>query len=209
MTVSLIACIAEDGALNGFKPSSLDRNFFKAMTLASSPDDLWDTFSYLAESSCEDTTAFLKESAHVSLQALKEGKAQNTVLIGRKTWEDTGWWGLAKKTLPGRHTLVMMRNPCITRGVHCVWSIAGAKGFCDYVQSPHLWIAGGAQIYTLALQCAELTTTYITEIATIPIEEGDNPTFPWPHKAWQQTAETPWLLDREGQRLRFMQWKKH
>ena len=87
-------------------------------------------------------------------QALTMGQA---VVMGRKTWDSLPD---AFRPLPGRENWVLTRNP--------TWSADGAtrasalEEVMDRASGPDLWIAGGADVYSLALPLAH--ECFVTEI---------------------------------------------
>lgn len=205
MNIAIIACIAENGALNGFQPSSLDRAFFKAMTVTPDPDALWATFLQFRTEHTPIEQWHLW-FAKIAQYDMEHTSRYNTVLFGRKTFEDTGVWGLATIHLYKRRVMVLTKAPMTP----CHEStLDEAIDYAESLASPNFWIAGGAQVYTLALAHPLVKTAYITEVDALAIEEGDNPQFPWPPQGWKLHEETPWLVDRDGQRLRFTQWKRN
>jgi len=88
------------------------------------------------------------------------GQGRSAVLMGRATWDTLPpkW-----QPLPRRRNIVMTRGSGTFVGAHTVatWdeALAAAQG-CD-----HLWVVGGAQIYTLALAHPEATAIELTRIA--------------------------------------------
>jgi dihydrofolate reductase len=90
------------------------------------------------------------------------------VIMGRKTYESIG------RPLPGRTTLVVSRQPGYQPdGVLVVNDFDAALLHADAIAQadgvPDIMVAGGAEIYRLALPRAE--TLYITHVALAP--EGD------------------------------------
>lgn len=104
-------------------------------------------------------------------QALTMGQA---VVMGRKTWDSLPD---AFRPLPGRENWVLTRNP--------TWSADGAtrasalEEVMDRASGPDLWIAGGADVYSLALPLAH--ECFVTEIdAEFPGDSwAPDLTFPW------------------------------
>ncbi len=98
------------------------------------------------------------------------------IIMGRNTWESLG------RPLPGRHNIVISRNPDYrAEGATVVDSLQAAL---HAVQGEQAFVIGGAQIYTQALALA--TRIIATEIqADVP---GDA-FFPLlPAFAWRETA---------------------
>jgi dihydrofolate reductase len=99
------------------------------------------------------------------------------VLMGRRTFEAIG------RALPGRTNLVLTRTPN--------WSAAGVTVVADLAAAlsaagaaPELMIAGGAQVYALALPCA--TRIYLTRIHAVI--DGDTRLPDINLHEWQETA---------------------
>ncbi len=99
------------------------------------------------------------------------------VLMGRKTFESIG------RPLPGRTNLVLTRDPN--------WSVPGALGVADLDAAlhaaggaPELIIAGGAQVYALAL--ARATRIYLTRIHAVI--DGDTRLPEINLTLWHETA---------------------
>jgi dihydrofolate reductase len=96
---------------------------------------------------------------HAELQHFKRLTTACPVIMGRKTW-DSILQSLGKP-LPGRHSIVVTRNPA--------WQAAGATVAHDLPQAiaacgvaPLAWVIGGAQLYAQALPF--VTECHITEI---------------------------------------------
>jgi dihydrofolate reductase len=90
------------------------------------------------------------------------------LIMGRKTFESIG------KPLPGRETIVLTRDPDFAPdGVHVVrsWDETLAKGqeLAARMGAEAVAVAGGAEIYALALPSAQ--RLHLTEVHTLP--EGD------------------------------------
>lgn len=87
-------------------------------------------------------------------QALTIGDA---VVMGRKTWDSLP---PAYRPLPGRQNWVLTR--------HSTWSADGAirasslEDVVDRISGPDLWVAGGGEVYSLALAMAH--ECFVTEI---------------------------------------------
>lgn len=227
MDIAIIACISRDGALNGFAPSRLDRSFFKAMTTSPAHAQFW----RLTEKS-------FTEQANIPLDTLFKMAIEyhqrisiemNAVLIGRKTWEDPSPWGVNRRGLEDRETLVLTsKGASVTYGTIAATmeSFDMALAECITHEIPNLWIAGGAQVYNEALTHPAVRMAYITEIDEE--SQGATASFPWkPCPAYDfdderyslgknkagntewfiRTAATPWL-DENGRRMRFTKWEK-
>lgn len=91
------------------------------------------------------------------LQRFKALTLGHPIIMGRKTWESLG------KPLPGRHNIVITRNPgYCAQGATVVASVAAAIAACANEEAA--FVIGGAEIYaqTLALaQRMELTEIHV------------------------------------------------
>jgi dihydrofolate reductase len=90
------------------------------------------------------------------------------MIMGRRTFQSIG------KPLPGRETIVLTRDAGFSaEGVHVArdWKEAVAKGegLAARMRADAVAVAGGAEIYALALP--HVQTLYLTEVQTAP--EGD------------------------------------
>jgi dihydrofolate reductase len=107
-------------------------------------------------------------------KALTLGKP---VLMGRKTFDSIG------RPLPGRTNLVLTRSrEWSVPGVTVVADLAGAIRAAG--SAPELVVAGGAQIYALAL--ARATRIYLTRIHAVI--EGDTRLPDIDSDRWRETA---------------------
>jgi dihydrofolate reductase len=78
------------------------------------------------------------------LKFFKRTTMGHTMLMGRKCWESLG------RPLPGRHHLVMTRDPFyVAQGIHVVHDLASAIQWAVDAQAEKLFIIGGAEIYKL------------------------------------------------------------
>lgn len=94
-------------------------------------------------------------------KALTMGKP---IIMGRRTHESIG------KALPGRHNIVISRNPDYRAdGASVVASLAAALALAESDGAAEAMVIGGAEIYTQAL--AQADRIYLTEVADAP--EGD------------------------------------
>jgi len=107
-------------------------------------------------------------------QDLKRFKAQTmggTLIMGRKTW-----WSIGRRKLPGRETIVISRTP--QEGVNTCDSIEAALKMAETFGAP-VWIAGGSDVYELALphiQEFDLTVILDANEAAIKSYEDFGPT---------------------------------
>jgi len=78
------------------------------------------------------------------LKFFKKTTMGHTMLMGRKCWESLG------KPLPGRHHIVMTRDPLyVAQGIHVVHDLESAVQWARNAQAEKLFIIGGAEIYKL------------------------------------------------------------
>ena len=107
-------------------------------------------------------------------QALTMGSA---VVMGRRTWDSLP---AAYRPLPGRENWVLTRNSR--------WSAEGAarasslEEVLDRMSGHDLWVAGGGEVYSLALPLAD--ECFVTEIDA-----------EFPGDAWAPDLASPWHRD--------------
>ncbi|MFV2071132.1 MAG: dihydrofolate reductase [Thermoanaerobaculales bacterium] len=98
------------------------------------------------------------------LRHFKRTTMGHHLIIGRRTWEEVG------KPLPGRTMVVLTRDRGFAaEGVKVVHSLAEALAVAADDEEP--FIAGGAQIYRMALEADLVDRIYLTRVHA-PIE-GD------------------------------------
>lgn len=98
------------------------------------------------------------------------------IVMGRKTFESIG------KALPGRHNIVVSRDPAY-RAVNC--SVAASLDEALKLDpAPEILIIGGAELYRKAVPIAD--RIYLTEVAA---EVPGDVLFPaYDEHAWQEVA---------------------
>ncbi len=90
------------------------------------------------------------------LQWFKATTMGHVLIMGRKTHESIG------RPLPGRRTIVISRNPQLSLpGCRTVQSLQQALDLCP--DQDKVFIAGGAQIYALALPLADTIILSVLE----------------------------------------------
>lgn len=91
------------------------------------------------------------------LKHFKRTTMGHAILMGRVTWDSIG------RPLPGRHNIVISRNPeLVLQGADVVHSVEAAIALARARGDHEPCIIGGATIYTAALP--HVTTLYITEV---------------------------------------------
>lgn len=95
------------------------------------------------------------------LKRFKELTTGNTVIMGRKTYES-----LPKGALPNRRNIVLTRQKVTFPGTEVYSSLDEALSHCS--QQEKVYIMGGAQVYTQALELAdELEITLVHDTPTL------------------------------------------
>ena len=111
------------------------------------------------------------------LKRFKRLTMGHCLLMGRKTFDTIG------KPLPGRRTVVLSRDEALRiEGVRVEHDWENALRACKELEKDELFVAGGAQIYRLALPQAQ--KVYLTRVHFVV--EGDA-SFP-------QLAASDWRL---------------
>jgi dihydrofolate reductase len=119
----------------------------------------------------------------------------HTLVMGRATYDSIG------RPLPGRRTIVVTRDPEWTAGEHAEGVLVAhsiEQAFALATGLPgDVMVAGGAQIYALALPYA--THQVLTEVDLEP--DGDTFYPAWGAEAWVETARE----DRDGYAWRWLE----
>lgn len=118
----------------------------------------------------------------------------HTLVMGRATYDSIG------RPLPGRVTIVVTRDPDWSRlGVMVAHSFDGALAIAADLPGD-VMVAGGAQIYALALPRA--THQVLTEVH-LDVPDADTFYPPWDPAEWRETAreEHDWFTWRWLERL--------
>jgi len=127
---------------------------------------------------------------------------ENAVIMGRRTWQSLP--GIA---LPGRRNIVLSRD----RAWRAALPVDAAATFSDALdraeeQGCHnVFVIGGGQVYTEALQFPAVRTMFITQIDE-EFPEADT-WFPAIDPSWKCEMMAPWLV-QEGVRFRFTLWRR-
>jgi dihydrofolate reductase len=126
---------------------------------------------------------------HIStdLRRFKRTTLGHAVVMGRRTWESLGG-----KPLPGRVNIVMTRDRDYrAEGALVVHDLEAALAACP--EAEELFIAGGGEIYPLALPLAH--RVYLTRVHLEP--EGDT-RFPALDEGWRLAWEEAHEAESEG-----------
>ncbi|MEJ2765823.1 type 3 dihydrofolate reductase [Photobacterium sp. MCCC 1A19761] len=116
----------------------------------------------------------------------KQATMGKPVVMGRKTFESIG------RPLPGRHNIVISRNPDFQAdGVTVVNDIAAAKAAAGSVDE--LMIIGGGAIYTACL--AQADRLYLT---FIDVEVTGDTRFPDWGEGWQEVHHESYAADEKN-----------
>jgi dihydrofolate reductase len=130
------------------------------------------------------------------LRRLKRITLGTPVVMGRKTWQSIG------RPLPGRHNIVVTRDPAFRAdGADVVASLDAALTLA--ASAPLVHVLGGADIYALALPMAD--ELQLTEIdAEFPADVF----FPkWDRRRFAEVAREPHET-ADGLRYDFVTYKK-
>jgi dihydrofolate reductase len=130
------------------------------------------------------------------LKHFKRTTMGHAILMGRVTWDSIG------RPLPGRHNIVISRNPDLTlKGADVVHSVEAAIALARAQGDNEPCIIGGATIYTAALP--HVTTLHITEVDQAA--NGDTYFPPLADGEWeeveQRSGRTPGVVFRTLKRV--------
>jgi dihydrofolate reductase len=102
------------------------------------------------------------------------------IIMGRKTWESLG------RALPGRHNIVITRNPdYCAEGASVVTSLTAAIATCAHEETA--FVIGGAEIYAQTLPLAQRME--LTEIHAEVVGDAHFPEFS--HVDWSELTREP------------------
>lgn len=125
------------------------------------------------------------------LQYFKETTMGSPIIMGRVTWESLG------RPLPGRLNVVISRNNNYSpEGAELVGDLQAAIDLAkEHAPEQDIFIIGGSQIYTQALDLGLVDQVYATEIHSSI--EGDA-SFPELDKTfWQEISRKPQPIDND------------
>jgi dihydrofolate reductase len=130
------------------------------------------------------------------LPRLKRMTLGAPVIMGRKTWDSIG------RPLPGRHNIVITRNPAWSApGATAVPSLGLALAAAGTAE--RAFVLGGAEVYALALPCADEL-----ELTEIDAELPADTFFPaWDRGAFRQTSRED-RAAADGLRYSFASYRK-
>ncbi len=126
--------------------------------------------------------------------AVSDGVKKNAVIMGRKTWDSLP----AKfKPLPGRLNIVLSRNvgfySDLPSGVLLSSSLDDALKILNFKQEvDKVFVIGGSQIYTQALNHPMCETLYVTELKG---DFGCDTFFPAIPASFKRKEESAWLIE--------------
>ena len=114
------------------------------------------------------------------LQRFKRTTMGHHLIVGRRTWEGIG------RALPGRQMVVITRDEAysVPEGVQIAHSLDEALAISYAAGDDEAFVAGGAQIYALAMPLA--TRLYLTEVQASP--EADAWFPEWDRVAWVERS---------------------
>ena len=135
------------------------------------------------------------------LQHFKKLTMGHHILMGRKTYESIG------RPLPGRHTIVLTRDPdFVADGCRIERDFAAAVDFARLSGEVELFVAGGGEIYRMALPLTERIHLSLVEyngpadtwfpafekgglwrlVTTTPHGASDEGGLPWCYQLWER-----------------------
>lgn len=169
MDLHMIACVAQGGALDGFKPSRLDRLYFRALTLAADPGAMAGELLAVAGQAADGQADLQAVAALVEAAGRQRSGPRAAVIVGRRTFDAIGG-----RPFPGRDTVVISRSVpprCLAKDCEPgrrVWWHSGlwpAIAWATEKGARHCWIAGGGEVYAQALAWAGLRCDlYLTRL---------------------------------------------
>lgn len=128
------------------------------------------------------------------LKHFKESTWGAPVVMGRTSWEALGQW----QPLPGRHNYVITRNTTYDApGATVVPSLLDsiARAAHDHPTAPILWVLGGGQVYSQAMN-------FVDELVITDIDMTAPPSFrvhaPTPDPQVFHIESGEWLASEKG-----------
>jgi dihydrofolate reductase len=124
------------------------------------------------------------------LKRLKQLTMGHHIIMGRKTFESIG------KPLPGRHTIIITRNPAYqAEGCLTASSVEAAVQMADELGEAEVFIFGGASIYTEALPMTD--RIYLTRVHTQTKTDIKFPKLDLSH--WIEKSASTYEADENNQ----------
>ena len=112
-----------------------------------------------------------------------QGKEQNAVIMGRKTWDS-----LPVKPLPGRSNLVLTSHPL--SGVAQAASLSEAVSICRQKNIPKVFLIGGQRVFNEGLSIAQKIL-----LSRIPGDFGCDTFFPPFEESGFIRIQRQWVAD--------------
>ena len=123
---------------------------------------------------------------------LTRGAGNNAVVMGRATWDSLG-----RKPLVGRDNIVMSRNPTAALGdTKSASSFDEVIDMCRETDYDDVWIIGGAQVYSAALESGACSSCHLTLIPRDTKSDTYFPVMALARNGWTRNSVSP--LDDEG-----------
>lgn len=128
------------------------------------------------------------------LRRFKQLTLGKPIIMGRKTWDSIG------RALPGRHNIVVSRQPGLALpGATVAASLEAA--FAAAGDVPEICVIGGAEIFSLALPLADVVHLTVVH-ATLP---ADTRLAPFDAREWIEVGRDPRQADaRHGHAFSFI-----
>ncbi|UFU04591.1 dihydrofolate reductase [Ruania suaedae] len=131
------------------------------------------------------------------LRHFRESTAGQAVIMGRGQWESLP---ARFRPLPGRRNIVLTRTPGYEApGAEVVGGLDDALAL---VAAEDAWICGGGQVYTQAIECADLLV--VTEIDLAVAGDTYAPVI---GPSWVPQPG-PWRTSRTGIRFRIVSYRR-
>jgi dihydrofolate reductase len=126
------------------------------------------------------------------------------VVMGRRTWESLPE---RFRPLPGRRNIVVTRKPdWKADGAVTAHSLDEAIAASGTGPEATVWVIGGAQLYTGAIEVADRL-----EVTEIDLDVDGDTVAPAVGSGWSETAREPasgWNVSRTGLRYRFVRYER-
>lgn len=221
MTFSIIAAVARDGAIGitrdgvpGLPWPKLrqDMAFFAWITRAKYPVQMATHFTMYPQTI---------DIAHSSYSDAFHVVGNNSVIMGKRTWESLGCKPLQhRQNIIVSTTSVVQWQPPDTMFFRP--KLTYALNLAQRLSAPNTFVIGGARLYAVALRHPDCERLYLTEVdAAYPEADThwpcdmtlwnwqlgaccDRGDLPW----LERTACSPWITEPERPRYRFTIWER-